>query len=194
MDAQPASSVDRIFTRRVVVVCLFLLLAVDATLKLMGREFLSDSGFGLWAGARSHDTSQWLLDPYSTSHVLHGVFLYWLLLPLGKWLSTGTRLIAATVIESSWELLENSPTIIERYRVNTASLDYFGDSILNSTSDILCAVVGFRLAWRLGWKWMVALILAVELLMLYFVRDNLTLNILMLVYPSEAIKQWQMGG
>jgi hypothetical protein len=160
----------------------------------MGRKFLSDSGFGLWTGARSHHTSQWIADPYSTSHVLHGVFLYWLLLPLGRWFLAGTRLIAAMVIESSWELFENSAIIIQRYRANTSSLDYFGDSILNSTCDILFAMIGFWIAWRFGWKWMVAVILAVELLTLYFVRDNLTLNILMLVYPIEAIKHWQMGG
>ncbi len=160
----------------------------------MGREFLSDSGLGLWTGAWTENTSQWIADPYSTSHVLHGIFFYWMLLPLGRWLGVGARLIAAVVIESSWELFENSPIIIERYRANTASLDYFGDSILNSTCDILCAIIGFRLAWQFGWKWMIAVILAVELLMLYFVRDNLTLNILMLVYPSEAIKAWQTGG
>jgi hypothetical protein len=194
MDAITSRPAERIFTRRVVVVCLLLLLAVDVLLALMGRTFLSDSGFGLWTGARSHHTSQWIADPYSTSHVLHGIFLYWLLLPLRKWLSAGSRLIAAMAIESSWELLENSPAIIERYRANTASLDYFGDSILNSSCDILCAVAGFWIAWRFGWKWMIAVILAVELLMLYFVRDNLALNILMLLYPSEAIKNWQMGG
>lgn len=194
MDSESSSSADRVFTRRVVVVCVLLLVVVDAMLWLMGREFISDSGFGLWTGAWSPHTSQWIADPYSTSHVLHGVFFYWLLLPLGRWFLPGTRLIAAMMIESSWELLENSPIIIERYRANTASLDYFGDSILNSNSDILCAMIGFWIAWRFGWKWMIALILAVELLMLYFVRDNLTLNILMLIYPSEAIKHWQMGG
>ncbi len=193
MDAKSSSPVDRLFNRRVVVICLALLLAVEATLSLMGRTFLSDSGFGVWTGARTHNTSQWIADPYSASHVLHGVFLYWLLLPLGRWLSAPTRLIAAMAIESSWELFENSSFVIERYRANTASLDYFGDSILNSTCDILFAMIGFWAAWRFGWKRMVVLIFAIELSMLYFVRDNLTLNILMLVYPSEAIKQWQMG-
>jgi hypothetical protein len=188
-----ASSAERVFTPRVLVILALLFLAVDATLRLLGRSFLSDSGFGLWTGARTHNTSQWIADPYSTSHVLHGVFLYWLLLPLARWIAVGTRLIIAMVLESSWELFENSPFIIERYRANTASLDYYGDSILNSTFDILCALLGFWIAWRFGWKWMITVILAVELTMLYLVRDNLTLNILMLVYPSEAIKQWQMG-
>lgn len=194
MVAESPSSADRVFTRRVFAVGVPWLLAVDATLWLMGRQFISDSGFGLWTGAWTNHTSQWIVDPYSTSHVLHGVFLFWLLLPLARWFSAGSRLIAATMIESSWELLENSPIIIERYRENTASLDYFGDSILNSNCDILCAMIGFWIAWRFGWKWMIAMILAIELLMLYFVRDNLTLNILMLIYPSEAIKVWQTGG
>src|SRR4051812_2758468 len=171
MDLKSSSPAERIFTRRIVVAGLLLLVAVDVALELMGRTFVSDSGFGLWAGARSHNTSQWIADPYSASHVLHGIFLYWLVLPLREWLSAGGRLIAAMVVESCWELLENSPAIIERYRANTASLDYFGDSILNSSCDILCAVVGFCLAWRFGWKWMAAVIVTVELLMLYFIRD-----------------------
>jgi hypothetical protein len=194
MSSNTTPAAERVFAPRVVVVGLLLLLATDAALWLMGRRFISDSGFGLWSGAWSHDTSQWIADPYSASHVLHGIFLYWMLWPLSRWLSAGTRLIAAMVVESGWELLENSPAVVERYRANTASLDYFGDSILNSTGDILCAIVGFWIAWRFGWKWMVGVILAIELLMLYFVRDNLTLNVLMLIHPSEAIKCWQMGG
>lgn len=170
-----------------------LLIVVDFILLAMGREYLSDSGLGLWTGAWTKNTSQWIADPYSTSHVLHGIFFYWMLLPLAGWLSVPARWIAAAVIESSWEILENSPIIIDRYRGATASLEYFGDSVLNSTCDILCAMFGFWLAWRFGWKWMLALILAVELSMLILVRDNLTLNILMLVWPSDAIKEWQMG-
>ena len=185
---------DRLLTRRTVIACGLILLAVVELLRLMGREFVSDSGFGLWTGAWSQNTSQWIADPYSASHVLHGIFFYWGLLPLARWLSASTRLIVAVVMESGWELLENSPMIIDRYRANTASLDYFGDSILNSTCDILCAAAGFWLAWRFGWKWMLALIVVVELTMLFLVRDNLTLNILMLVHPWEVIKQWQGGG
>ena len=185
---------DRLLTRRVALICGLILLAVAALLRLMGREFVSDSGFGVWTGAWSRNTSQWLADPYSASHVLHGIFFYWGLLPLARWLSASTRLIVAVVMESGWELLENSPMIIDRYRANTASLDYFRDSILNSTCDILCAAAGFWLAWRFGWKWMLALIVVVELTMLFLVRDNLSLNILMLVHPWEVIKQWQGGG
>lgn len=193
MDAQSPTPRESFFTRRSLIAGLLWLLGVNALLWLMGRQFISDAGFGLWTGAWTKQTSQWIVDPYSTSHVLHGVFFYWLLLPLARWVPLSGRVLIAVMIESGWELLENSPIIIERYRANTASLDYFGDSILNSNCDILCALFGFWLAWRFGWKWMIALILAVELLMLIFVRDNLTLNILMLIHPSEAIKSWQMG-
>ncbi len=189
----PASS-SRLFTRQAILGCGLLLLMVNGLLWLVGREFTSDSGFGLWTGAWTGNTSQWLADPYSFSHVLHGVFLYWLLLPLGKWLAAPARLFVATAIESAWEVFENTPLVIERYRANTASLDYFGDSILNSNVDILCAIGGFWIAWRFGWKWMLVVILGIELAMLCLVRDNLTLNILMLIYPSEAIKLWQTGG
>ncbi|MBX9789094.1 MAG: DUF2585 family protein [Pirellulales bacterium] len=194
MDPLPREADQAIFTRRAAIACAVLFATLVTTQRLMGREFVSDSGFGLWTGAWTPNTSQWIADPYSTSHVLHGVFFYWLLLPLARWLSVPARLIAATAIETGWELLENSPLVIERYRANTASLDYYGDSIMNSTCDTLCAMLGFWLAWRFGWKWMIALIVAIELAMLYFVRDNLTLNILMLLWPSETIKAWQTGG
>ncbi len=193
MGAELHATDNAIFTRRALIVCGAILVAVAATQWLMGRELVSDSGLGLWTGAWTRNTSQWIADPYSTSHILHGVFFYWMLLPFAPWLSAPARLIAATALEASWEILENSPIIIERYRANTASLDYYGDSIVNSMCDTLCAILGFWLAWRFGWKWMIALIVAVELAMLYFVRDNLTLNILMLVHPSEAIKAWQTG-
>jgi Protein of unknown function (DUF2585) len=185
---------ERMLTTRAVRVMLLVTVVFAIVLRLMGRQFLTDSGFGVWTGAWTKNTSQWIADPYTTSHVLHGVFFYWLLLPLRRWLPVEYRFIAAGSIEAGWELLENSPFIIERYRTATASLDYFGDSILNSTCDLAAALLGFWLAWRFGWKWMLLLIVLVELLMLYFVRDNLTLNILMLVSPSEAIKEWQMGG
>jgi hypothetical protein len=162
-------------------------------LRLMGREFLSDSGLGVWTGAWTHDTSQWIADPYTFSHVLHGIFFYWLLVPSRRFLSVEFRFLIASIVEASWEILENSPFIIDRYRAATASLDYYGDSILNSTFDLVAAMLGFWLAWRFGWRWMLLLIALIELLMLLFVRDNLTLNILMLVHPSETVKQWQLG-
>jgi hypothetical protein len=159
----------------------------------LGREVVSDSGFGLWSGAWTSNTSQWIADPYTFSHVLHGIFFYWLLLPLAGRLTVRSRFLIATLAEACWEAVENSPFVIERYRAATASLDYYGDSILNSTFDLAAAMIGFWLAWKFNWKWVLASVVLVELLLLYFVRDNLTLNILMLVHPSEAIKAWQLG-
>lgn len=162
-------------------------------LHLMGRIPQCTCGFGIWTGnAWGSDTSQLLADPYTTSHVLHGILFYWGLSFFAKKLSVRQRLIIALLIEIGWEILENSPLIIERYRASTASLDYFGDSILNSTGDVLSALLGFWMAYRLPWKLILALSIAVELIMLVLYRDNLTLNVVMLVYPLEVIKDWQM--
>jgi hypothetical protein len=134
-----------------------------------------------------------MADPYSFSHLLHGICFYWILLLLRRRLGVGWRFLIASGIEAGWEILENTPIIIERYRAGTASLDYYGDSILNSTCDLIAAMAGFWLAWKVGWKCSLLVVVAVELGCLWFVRDNLTLNILMLFHPSEAIKQWQLG-
>ncbi len=164
------------------------------TERLMGREFLSDSGFGIYTGAWTSNTSQWLLDPYSSSHVLHGILFFWILLLFRKRLTLEWRFFVAVVLEIGWELLENSPIIINRYRAATASLDYFGDSILNSVSDVLCVMFGFWIASKLPWKWTLTLLIAIELILLVTIRDNLTLNILMLIAPIDAIKTWQASG
>ena len=103
-------------------------------------------------------------------------------------------MILATGLEMGWELLENSPWVIERYRQQTASLDYMGDSIVNSVGDVLCAVVGFWFASRVGWKWAVVVFVVIELGLLIAVRDNLTLNVVMLFWPLEAVKAWQLRG
>jgi hypothetical protein len=160
---------------------------------LMGREFLSDSGLGVWSGARTSDTSQWLFDPYTFSHLLHGILFYWLLVPLARWLSIGWRFLLASLIEAGWEIVENTPWVIDRYRTATASLDYYGDSILNSTFDLVAAMLGFWIAWNHGWKWTLAAVVTIELVLLVFIRDNLTLNILMLFFPSDGVKHWQLG-
>lgn len=103
------------------------------------------------------------------------------------------RLVCAIAIESCWEIIENSNTVIQRYREATASLGYQGDTVVNSVGDILCCGVGFMVARKLGWRWSIALFFAVETVLLFWIRDSLLLEILMLIHPMDSIKTWQLG-
>jgi len=172
-----------------------IILTVAALEYSQGRLLICKCGYvKLWEGVvNSADNSQHIADWYSLSHIIHGFIFFgvtWLV--LRKW-SLANRLIGATLVEGGWELLENSSFIINRYREGTISLDYFGDSIVNSTSDIGFMIIGFFIASRLPWKITAATAVAMELLALYVIRDNLTLNVIMLLYPIEAIKNWQAG-
>jgi hypothetical protein len=184
---------EALFTRRTIWVALALVLIFVLVQYFQGRPGWCKYGLGFWTGAWDNCTSQHLFDPYTLSHVLHGVIFYWLLLPFAKKLSLNWRMIAALVLEIGWELLENSAWVIERYRQQTAALGYIGDSIINSLADVLATIVGVAFASRHSWKASIALFLIFELGMLAMARDNLTLNVLMLFFPIEAIKQWQIG-
>ena len=146
-----------------------------------------------WAGdIWSAHNSQHLFDPYSLTHVLHGLLFYGLLAWLVPRLALPWRLTLTVALEALWEVIENSRWVIQRYREATIGLGYEGDSIANSLADILCCCVGFALARQLGFKGSAVLFVVTELVLLVWVRDNLTLNVLMLTCPIDAIKAWQM--
>jgi hypothetical protein len=173
-----------------------ILAAAVAILLLMGRPPICTCGtVKLWVGtANGPDNSQHLSDWYTPSHVIHGFLFFglgWLLL---RRRPVSTRLLAAVALESLWEIVENSAFVIERYRHATMALGYNGDTVLNSVSDISAMILGFLLARGLPVWATVALALGFELLTLAIIRDNLTLNVLMLLAPSSAIRTWQAGG
>lgn len=165
------------------------------TLHLMGRLDTCACGtIKLWQGdVHSAENSQQITDWYTFTHVLHGLLFYLALRYLTPRWRLGTRLIAATAIEAGWEIFENTDFIIDRYREATISLGYYGDTVINSAFDILAMVAGFLIAARAPVWLSIALFIATETILALVIRDNLTLNILMLVWPIEAIRHWQAG-
>jgi hypothetical protein len=193
MQSETMADVERRSRRLGMLVAAGALMVQALALWAMGRVPICTCGYvKLWHGVvLSAENSQHIFDWYSFSHVIHGFMFYWILKKLAPRLPTETRLALAVIVEAGWEILENSPIIIDRYRAVTISLDYYGDSIVNSVSDALCCLAGFLLARRLPVAATVGLALAMELFVLHFIRDNLTLNVLMLLYPIDAIRQWQ---
>jgi uncharacterized protein DUF2585 len=177
--------------------CAAIMLLSAALLAWMGHVVICQCGtIKLWHASRTDsETSQHLTDWYTYSHILHGIILYWLtgLLAQGR-LSVAARLLIATSIEAAWEVFENTPFIINRYRTATISRDYFGDSIVNSLADITAMILGFLLAARVPAWVTVALLIGVEITLLVFIRDNLILNIIMLIHPTDWLRAWQAGG
>ena len=165
-----------------------IILAAGAALYLMGHPLICKCGYvSLWHfDVMSAENSQHLVDWYTPSHIIHGFAFYWLAWLVAPRAPLGWRLLGATVVEVAWEILENSPVIIDRYRAVTISLDYYGDSVVNSVADIVAMMLGFWLASRLPVWLTVALAVVAEVATTLLIRDGLALNVLMLVWPVEA--------
>jgi hypothetical protein len=165
-----------------------------ATLLWMGRvPFCTCGTIRLWTSeVYSSENSQQIADWYTPSHIVHGFLFYWFFWLIGRRWSHGLRFSLAVLLECAWEIAENTNAVIERYRSATASLNYFGDSVLNSFFDIVSMMAGYGLAAILPVWGSVLTVVALELLCLWVIRDNLTLNVIMLLHPIEAIKAWQL--
>ena len=163
------------------------------TLALMGRIPICECGYVrlFEPGVNTAGNSQHISDWYTPSHIIHGFLFYWLAIVVLPRASFGARLTLAVVVEAAWELLENSPIIIDRYRTATMAIGYQGDSILNSAMDTVAMMLGFLFAARAPVWLTVALAIGFEVATAVVIRDNLTLNVLMLVWPVEAVKAWQ---
>ena len=183
-------------SRRAALAALAIIVIAAATLLAMGRNPLCTCGtVDLWVGGRdSSKTSQMLLDWYSLSHIVHGLLFYAALWLVARRWPVVWRFLVALLIEASWEVTENTPWIIDRYRTATAALGYTGDSVLNSLCDIAMMAIGFFIARKLPVWASVALLIVLELVPLFVIRDNLTLNVWMLLAPSRAVAAWQAGG
>jgi hypothetical protein len=182
---------------RFIVLAFLVIILLTGSIELwMERSPLGPDGkFGLWEGnIWSSENSQRFADPYSFTHLVHGLLFFMLLWLAARKLPVRYRFLIAVVLEAGWEILENSPLIINRYREVTISLGYVGDSVLNSLSDILMMSIAFLFACRARPWISVAVLITIEVGCALWIRDNLTLNIIMLIHPMDAIKAWQMAG
>lgn len=179
--------------RLAILFSILVLVTAGAIEYFVGRSPLGPDGmFGWWDGnINGNENSQRVADAYSFSHIIHGLGFYWFLWLVAQRVQMKYRFVIALLMEAVWELFENSSFIINRYREGTIAQDYVGDSILNSLSDIGMVAIGFLLArWSKVWV-SILLVIAMEVGCLFWIRDNLTLNIIMLAYPVETIKEWQ---
>ena len=173
---------------------LLLVLVVTAVaLRFEGRLWICACGtIKFWVGNTcSSDNSQHILDPFSFTHVLHGIAFFWIIAWLGARLRFSWQAVLAIAVEAGWEIFENTDFVINRYRTATAALGYTGDTVVNSLGDILCCLAGFLIARRLGFGRSLVLFLAIELILILWIKDSLLLQILMLISPITVIKNWQ---
>jgi len=183
---------DRSTVLQIVAACV-IVLVMSVLLRAQGRLLICACGYvQIWTSDTcSSNNSQHLLDPYSFTHVLHGVMFFWLIALVFRRMTAGRQLLLALALEAAWEVFENSRFVIERYRTATAALGYQGDTVVNSIGDLLCALLGYLIARQLGARRSLILFLLVELILILWIHDSLLLQILMLVRPVEEIKLWQ---
>ena len=182
--------------RRAAIAAFLIVAAAAAILLAMGRNPICTCGtVDLWVGTRdSPKTSQMLADWYSLSHIVHGLLFYAALWLVARSWPVERQFLIALLIESAWEVIENTPFVIDRYRATTAALGYTGDSVINSLSDITMMALGFLAARKLPVWASIALLILLEIVPLFVIRDNLALNIWTLVAPNAAVQAWQAGG
>jgi hypothetical protein len=190
------SSDKGVFTRKSVLACLAVMFVAALILWGQGRVWWCRAGdYSPWSWrVLSEHNSQHLIDPYSFTHILHGVMEFWLVGLVFRTVPVAWRLVIAVFVEGTWEIVENTDYVINRYREATISLNYYGDSIVNSLSDITCCAIGFLIAYKLRFWKSLALFVATEAVLIVSIRDSLLLNIVMLIYPVDAIKVWQAAG
>lgn len=184
-------------TNKNLIVAIAVLAVLILTVLLLhseGRLWICSCGkLQVWAGqVCSANNSQHFLDPYSFTHVLHGFLYLWLLLLIARRLAPAWQFWFSVTLACAWEVFENSDFIINRYRTETAALGYQGDTVVNSLGDILCCAAGFVVARRLGLRRSLIVFVCMELVLFVWIRDSLTLEILMLIHPIDALKAWQM--
>lgn len=196
---EPSNSIFAISNRKdylpwLTIFVLFVIAAI--TLKFQGRVWWCEAGdytpwsWEIW----SRHNSQHLIDPYTFTHILHGVAEFWIISLIFRKVPLAWRLAIAVGIEGTWEVVENTNTVIQRYREATISLDYYGDSIINSISDMTACATGFLIAYKIRFWRSLLLFLLTEIILILWIRDSLLINILMLFYPIEALKVWQASG
>lgn len=183
-------------SRRAWFLTIIIFAAAAAILLAMGRNPICTCGtVELWVGARdSAKTSQMLADWYSLSHIVHGLIFYAVLWLVARRWAVEWRFLVALLVEAAWEVTENTPLVIDRYRATTAALGYSGDSVINSLSDILMMTFGFLIARKLPLWASIVVLVALEVIPLFAIRDNLTLNVWALIAPNHALQAWQAGG